>query len=159
MADDDPIADIGDTGIPHLMSATMKIDRSKSLQELDGVDWGDPTTAETPMIGRVLALRRKPLECLSNGEVRLAVGQRVGFPLILELAVERLSHDPLIEGDNYPGDILAALVRLDEQDWAGRDDLRARLAELFALAMNVSSEDADDFRAILELPSRGSRAN
>jgi hypothetical protein len=141
------------------MPQSIKIDRSKSLQDLEGEDWGDPTTAETPMIRRVLALRRKPLKDLSNGEVRLAVGQKVSFPLILELAVERLSHDPLLEGDYYPGDVLAALVRLDEKDWAGRDDLRSRLAELFRRAINLSSEDADDFRANLELPSNGSRAN
>jgi hypothetical protein len=141
------------------MSEIMKMDRSKSLQELEGVDWGDPGSAETPMIGRVLALRRKPLERLSNGEVRLAVGQRVGFPLILALALDRLRADPLIEADYYPGDVLAALVRLDEKDWAGKDDLRARLAELFTRAMESSSEDADAFRASLELPSSGSTAN
>ncbi len=87
------------------------------------------------------------------------MGQKVSLPLILELAVERLSPDPLIEGDHYPGDVLAALVRLDEKDWAGRNDLRTRLAELFRHAMNLSSEDADDFRASLELPSGGSLAN
>jgi hypothetical protein len=137
----------------------MKIDRSKSLQELEGADWGDPTTAETPIIGRVLALRRKPLEDLSNGEVRLAVDQKVGFPFILELAIERLEPNPLVEGDYYPGDVLAELVRLDQREWAGRDDLRARLAELFTHAMELSSEDADGFRASLKLPSSGSPPN
>lgn len=135
------------------------IDRSRSLQELDGADWGDPETAATPIIGRVLALRRRPLEDLSNGEVRLAISQQVGFPLVLELAVERLRPNPLLEADFYPGDILAALVRLDEQDWAGRNDLREDLAELFRQAMAQASDEADAFRESLQLPSSDSRAN
>jgi hypothetical protein len=77
----------------------------------------------------------------------------------LELALERLGPNPLVEGDHYPGDVLAALVRLDEKEWAGRDDLRARLAKLFSHAMELSSDDADGFRASLELPSSGSPAN
>ena len=141
------------------MFAARPIDWSKSPQELDGADWGDPEMAETPMIGRVLALRRKPLEDFTNGEVRLAVGQKVGFPFILELAIERLRAEPLIEGDYYPGDVLAALVRLDEEDWEGRNDLRAELAGLFRQAMEQSNEDADAFRESLQLPSSGRQAN
>lgn len=141
------------------MGNAKLIDRSKSLQELEGADWGDPETAETTMIGRVLALRRRPLKDLSNGEVRLAITQQVGFPFVLELAIERLRPDPLLEADFYPGDVLAALVRLDEQDWAGRNDLREALAKLFRQAMTQSSDEADAFRESLQLPSSESRAN
>jgi hypothetical protein len=137
------------------MSAATQMDQSKSLQEIDGDDWGDPETAETPMIGRVLALRRKPLRDLDDGEVRLAVGQKVGFPIVLEVAIRRLRADPLIEGDYYPGDVLAALVRLDEVDWGGRDDLRSELEALFRQAMEQSTEDTDAFRESLQLPSSG----
>ena len=141
------------------MPETKKVDRSKSLQELEGVNWGDPAAAETPMIGRVLALRRKPIQELSNDEVRLSIGQKVGFPIILELALEPLDSNPLAEGNCYPGDMLAALVRLEDEDWAGRSDLRARLVDVFTVAMKLNSEEADDFRAVLELPSSGSRSN
>lgn len=141
------------------MVTPTKIDRAKSLEQLDSQDWGDPETAETLMIGRVLALRRKPLRELTDGELRLAVGQKVGFPIILELAIERLRSDPLIEGDNYSGDLLAALVRLDEEDWEGRDDLRAGVAALFRQAMELSSEAADVFREALQLPPSGGRSN
>jgi hypothetical protein len=144
---------------PVAMVTPTKIDRSKSLEQLDGQDWGDPETAETPMISRVLALRRKPLRELTDGELRLAVGQKVGFPIILELAIERLRADPLIEGDYHPGDFLAALVRVDEEVWDGRDDLRAGVAALFRQAMEQSTEEADAFRESLQLPPSAWRSN
>lgn len=145
--------------MPTAMSAAQPIEWSKSLQELDGVDWGDPESAETPMIGRVLALRRKPLADLTNGEVRLAVSQKVALPWVLELAIERLRTDPLLEGDYYPGDLLSALVRLEEEEWGGRADLRPDLKELFRQAMEQAGDDADAFRESLELPPSGRRAN
>jgi hypothetical protein len=134
-------------------------DGSKSLQELERADWGKVTTAETPMIGRVLALRRKPLRNLSDAEVRLAVSQKVGFPYTLELAINRLSSNPLVAGENYPGDILAALLRVEEAEWVGRDALRARLTELFKRAMSLTGEGAEDFREAAGLPSIGSCPN
>ena len=145
-------------GIRPVMRATAS-NRSKSLQELDGADWGDPRTAETPMIGQVLALRRKPLKDLSDAERRLAVSQKVGLPFILGFAMERLSSNPLLEGEHYPGDILAALLRLDDADWAGMDALRVDLSKLFQRAMGRSGEDADDFRISFGLLAKGSSPN
>lgn len=132
---------------------------SQSLQELEGVDWGEPATAETPMIGRVLSLRRKRLKDLTNGEVRLAVGQKVGLPIILEVAIARLRADPLLEADYYPGDLLAALVQIDEDAWGSRTALRAELADLFRQAMDRSTDAGDAFREGLELTSSGRQAN
>lgn len=138
---------------------SIKADSSKSLQELEGADWGDASTAETPMIGRVLVLRRKPLRHLSDSEVRLAVSQKVGFPFTLKLAIDRLSANPLLEGENYPGDVLAALLRVEDADWVGRHALRARLTELFEQAMSLEGKDAEDFRVAVGLPPIGSFTN
>lgn len=78
--------------------------------------------------------------------------QHVGFPLVLELAVERLRPNPLLLADFYPGDVLAALVRVDERDWEGRNDLREALADLFSQVMAQTSDDANAFRESLQLP-------
>ena len=155
----DPLQTIAPAVCLLLMGNPKLIDRSKTLQELEGADWGSPETAETATIGRVLTLRRKPLEELSNGEVRLAITHQVGFPIVLELAIERLRPNPLLEADFYPGDVLAALVRLDEQDWQDRNDLREALAELFRQAMAQSSGEADVFRDSLQIPLSDGRAN
>ena len=111
------------------------------------------------MIGRVLALRRKPLASLTNGEVRLAVGQKVGFPFTLELAIDRLRADPLVEGDYYPGDLLTALVRLEETEWEGRNDLTSELTVLFRQALKRPNEETEALRDSLQLPSRNDPAH
>ena len=92
-------------------------------------------------------------------EVRLAVGQKVGFPTVLEVAITRLRADPLIEGDYYPGDLLSALMRLHDDDWEGRVDLRTTLSELIRQAMEQCTADADAFRESLQRSSSGRRSN
>jgi hypothetical protein len=141
------------------MAADAHPDTSKSLQELDGQHWGEPSAAPTPMVGRVLELRRKPFRDLTDGEVRLAVGQSVGLRHVLPLAVERLRPNPLLDADNYPGDLLAALIRLDAQVWTEWPDLHAELAELFRLAMARSPDETESLRESLQLPSSGGAAH
>jgi hypothetical protein len=128
---------------------SQRIDRSKSLQDLEASDWGDPKAAETAMIGRVLALRRKPLDQLSDGEVRLAVSQKVSLPLILDLAIERVRADPLLEADCYPGDLLAALARLSDADWIGRAEPKLIVSGLVREVLEQADSSADSFREAL----------
>lgn len=140
----DPIADIEQRC--NLVGMAHADKWPRSLQDLEGADWGDPQSAETQMIARVLALRRKPLATLTNAELRLAVGQRVGLTILLDIAVEKVRENPLLECDFYPGDLLAALVRLDDKDWGSRTDLRSEVAACFEDVMERPGEDADTFR-------------
>ncbi len=152
----DNIADI--ERFAHEMAMSQDVDLTKSLQALEDSDWGDPQTAETPMIGRVLALRRRPLTDLSNDEVRLAVSQKVSLPLVLGLAIDRLRANPLLECEHFPGDLLATLMLLADEDWGGRIELRSVLAVFFRDVMERAGDDADAFRDAFELSSNEHRA-
>lgn len=77
----------------------LSIDRSRSLEELEGDRWPEPRADATYLIATVHALRRRPVRALSVEGWRLLVGQDVGLPVLLELAVEVLSDNPLTEGD------------------------------------------------------------
>jgi len=46
------------------------------------------------------------------------IGQRIGLPFLIPLALERLEQEPLAEGDLYHGDLLQAVLRTDESFWA-----------------------------------------
>jgi hypothetical protein len=46
------------------------------------------------------------------------IGQGIGLPFLMPLAVERLEEEPLAAGDYYPGDLLQAVLRADEEFWS-----------------------------------------
>ena len=135
-----------------LVASLSSTHLARSLEELEGSSWGEPDETDTIMVKRVYALRKKPLGTLSDDEVRLAVSQRVGFPFIVDLAFQRLEQDPMLEAENYPGDLLAALIRTKDDFSEERHDLRARLADLYAYAMAQPMDVACSFREILGLP-------
>jgi len=124
-----------------------------SLEELDGVVWGEADPDATWMVKMIHALRRKPLAQLTDEEVRLAVRQCVGEPFSTELAIHRVERDPLCDGGCYPGDILSALIRnTTERVWQDRPDLQARLKEVYAGAAMRRDEESEAFRESLGLP-------
>ncbi|MEV2238408.1 contact-dependent growth inhibition system immunity protein [Micromonospora sp. NPDC049891] len=76
---------------------------------------------------RCTELRRKPLAEFTVEDVRIMLGQEMAVPALLPLAVHVLLRDPLAEGDYYPGDLLANVLRLPDSAWA---DLRADRKQL-----------------------------
>jgi hypothetical protein len=104
-------------------------DRRKSLQELDQDDW-DESTYDSYLVTTVRRLRRKPLAEFTVEDLRIVVGQRIGLPFLIPMAVERLEDDPLVAGDFYPGDLLQAVVRAGEGFWADHPDSLQRVRKV-----------------------------
>jgi contact-dependent growth inhibition (CDI) system CdiI-like immunity protein len=99
-----------------------------TIQQIEGSDWGDPPADGSTLVTRCTQLRRKPLAELTVEDLRIMLGQEIGVPILLPLAIEILTADPLAEGDFYPGDLLVAVLRLPDSAWSGRADQRERLA-------------------------------
>ena len=78
------------------------IDKSKSLQEIEGDDWGEPEV-DTHLVAICHRLRRKPIKDFGIEDIRIMVGQQIGLELLVPLAIEFLENDPFAEGDFYPG--------------------------------------------------------
>jgi hypothetical protein len=95
----------------------VEIDRTKSLQELEHDDWGEPTF-NSHLVTTCRRLRRKPLNDFSVEDLRIVIGQGIGLPFLIPIAMDRLEEEPLAQGDFYPGDLLAAVLRTDETFWA-----------------------------------------
>jgi CDI immunity proteins len=92
-------------------------DDQRTLEELEGVDWGAPASAPTSMVARCLALRRVPLRMLGPGDLRLLLGQQIGLEYLVPKALELVAERPLQEADLYPGDLLSVLLRVDKAFW------------------------------------------
>jgi hypothetical protein len=60
------------------------------------------------------------------------IGQGIGLPFLIPLAVERLEEEPLAAGDFYAGDLLQAVLRAGETFWVYHPDLFQRVRKVVA---------------------------
>ncbi len=112
-------------------------DEDRTLEELDGENWGEPETAPTPMVARCLRLRRMPLHVLGLGDLRLLISQKIGLKYTVPQAMEHVSKNAMVEAEYYPGDLLCALLSIDQDYWSEKP---AELKWLIAVAQSAASQ-------------------
>jgi contact-dependent growth inhibition (CDI) system CdiI-like immunity protein len=103
--------------------------RTKTLQELEGQDWGEPNFP-SHLVTTCHALRRKPLRDFTVEDLRIMIGQNIGLQYLVPLAVEHLRRDPFVAGDFYEGDLLAAVLLVDLTFWHEQPQLRKAVQEI-----------------------------
>ena len=81
----------------------------KTLDQLECVVWGEPTH-DSHLVTTCHRLRTKPIDEFSVEDLRIMIGQQISLPHLVPLAVAALERDPLAEGDDYPGDLLANVI-------------------------------------------------
>jgi contact-dependent growth inhibition (CDI) system CdiI-like immunity protein len=118
-----------------------------SLNALEEANWGSAPEDATSLVARVHALRDKPIGSLPPGDLRLLIRQSVGLKFLVPCAVKFLGKDPLVEAELYPGDLLAAVLRVDQSYWSTRPDLAAEVESMIQSIESPSSDIAEDIRA------------
>jgi hypothetical protein len=108
--------------------------REKSLQELEGEIWGPPTY-DSHVVQTVHRLRTVPLKQFGIEELRITIGQGVGLPYLVPIALEHLQHHPFAAGDYYRGDLLKAVTRVPADFWAARPELAAQYRRTLEAAL------------------------
>jgi hypothetical protein len=114
-------------------------DREKSLDELDPPAWGDPTFP-SHLVTTCHQLRRKPLREFVVEDLRIMIGQHIGIPFLLPIAIEVIEREPLAEGDFYPGDLLVSVLSTDERLWTQHSDLAARVLAVLSRGHELPDE-------------------
>ena len=112
------------------------LDRGKSLQELERHDWGEPRF-DSYLVTNCHRLRRKPLSEFTVEDLRIMIGQAISLPILIPLAIERLEVEPLAQGDLFDGDLLAAVLRMDDSFWDSHPDSRQRIRQVADRAQGV----------------------
>ncbi|MEV6018275.1 MULTISPECIES: contact-dependent growth inhibition system immunity protein [unclassified Streptomyces] len=92
--------------------------RDRSLEELERDCWPAPSAGDTRLLTTAHALRRRPIGELTVEDMRLLIGQDIGLPHLLPLAVEVLRENPMAEGHMYEGDLLSAVLTRNPSVWA-----------------------------------------
>jgi contact-dependent growth inhibition (CDI) system CdiI-like immunity protein len=103
-----------------------------SLEAIENDRWGDAPDDATRLISTVHELRRKPIGELTPEDLRVLIGQGEGLEVLVPRALSQLADDPLVEGDLYPGDLLAAVLRVPRGYWSTHQDLLAKINEIVA---------------------------
>lgn len=130
--------------------------RHKTLQELEGDDWGEPKHT-TWMVKECCRLRRVPLKDFTVGNLRLMTGQEIGLDYLVPLAIEVLSDNPLVEGSYYPGDLLSNVIEVSEEFWSQHPELQQKVKHIVQQALTqIEAGDADemDEKDLLEFKQR-----
>lgn len=133
-----------------VVKADLRPVREKTLDELEGVTWGPPTSSSN-LVQTCHRLRTKPVGAYDAEDLRVMIGQNIGLPWLLPLAIDRLEEDPWTSGHLYPGDLLAMAARA-KFGWTARVDLRDRLRVVIERALAELSSSAGDDLAHLRDP-------
>ena len=105
--------------------ADLRPAREKTLTELEGEDWGPPTY-NSHLVTTVHRLRYVPINQFNIEDLRIVIGQHIGLPWLVPIALEHLEKDAFVSGDFYPGDLLKNVATIPKDFWASRRDLRDR---------------------------------
>ncbi|MFE2297506.1 contact-dependent growth inhibition system immunity protein [Streptomyces sp. NPDC059445] len=129
-------------------------DRGCSLEELEGLRWPAPPADSTPMVRNVYELRRRPVATLAPHELARLIGQDVGLPWLLPVAVEILrdTASKQAEGGWFDDDLLYAVITRKPEVWATAPEPAHELKETVATLTEVSRylrQDIDAFLATL----------
>lgn len=111
--------------------------RQKNLEELEGFDAGEPPY-DSYLVRTIYALRKKPIGEFTTEDLRITIGQGLGFPYLLRLALERLESEPLAAGHYYPGDLLMNVIHA-EPHWGGDPLVRHRVCAVIERALEQLS--------------------
>jgi len=114
-------------------AAEQQIPADESKRTLDAVDppaWGPARPDATFLIKRCHELRTKPLIDFTVEDLRIMIGQQVALNHLVPLALDRLRWGPPVEGNYYPGDLLASVLRVDAAFWERSPDLTVEMRKL-----------------------------
>ena len=122
----------------------MQVQLDKNLSELESSVWGEPEF-DSHVVRECHRLRTVPLRAFTIEDLRLMIGQEIGLEYLVPLAIEHLEANPFVEGDYYPGDLLASVVGMSVDFWTTHSDLRLKLLGIASKAVSlINSVDLPD---------------
>lgn len=99
----------------------INFDITKSLQELDGDDWGEPEY-NSYLVKEGHRLRKVPVKDFTNEDLRLMISQEFYLEFLVPIALERLVENEFV-GERYTGDLLCTMLNLERKFWKEHVDL------------------------------------
>ena len=95
--------------------------RFKTLETLEKDVWG-PDTYNSHLTSTIHQVRKKVLNDHTVEDMRITIGQQMGLPYLVPLAIEVLKENISAEGDFYKGDLLKAVLKINAKFWKDNDE-------------------------------------
>jgi hypothetical protein len=96
------------------------------LRSLIGLEKVEPPYP-TSLIQRCETALDLPLERQTPETLRLLIGQQIGLPVLVPIALDLLERYVLVSGDMYEGDLLAACLKIPQEYWTAEPEAWVRL--------------------------------
>lgn len=116
------------------------MDRTLTLTQIEGQDWGEPSFSSF-LVTECHRLRHVPLAQLTPENLRILIRQAISLPVLVPMALEVLEAEPLIECDHYAGDLLEAVRECPEAFWATHPALKAKLGSVVEAANQLGGTE------------------
>jgi hypothetical protein len=121
------------------------------LEQVEDDVWGDPPPDATRLMTTVHNLRRVPLGQLGPEDLRILIAQGIGHDVLIPRTLTLLEHNPLLEGDFFPSDVLAAILKAPRSYWAANPNQATRVEHIVAALDDGTTADLkseiDNFRS------------
>ncbi len=113
----------------------MKLEHNwkyKSLLNLEKISDHSIPEDTSRLVRRCNELLRFPLNEFTIEDLRLMIGQQFSLVYLIPLAIEKLNDDLFAEGDFYPGDLLAIVLKIDPIFWKENQEIWIGLNKLIS---------------------------
>jgi hypothetical protein len=103
----------------------------RTVEELDGRSYGEPSKEYTGLVNRCLSLCKKPVGQYTTEDLRVMISQSFSLKYLVRQAIEVLQDDVLAEGDLYRGDLMEAVLKVSNNFWESNIDLWTEVNALY----------------------------
>ncbi|MFJ4657978.1 contact-dependent growth inhibition system immunity protein [Nocardia sp. NPDC088792] len=128
------------------MNSIDNIDRSKSIQDLEGA-WPEPSVASTKLVETIYKLRKRPIGELDSYDIARLILQDVGLRWLMPIAVKTLRDTiPKSTDENwwYDDELLHAVITRDNSYWSQAPELARYMKATIGMLPEISDYLRDD---------------
>lgn len=130
----------------------ITFDRKLSIEALERDRWPDPPEGSTGLVTGVHELRRRPVDTLNPWDLARLIGQDVGLPWTLPLALESLRDAAPQQAETgfYDDDLLSAVLTRKPATWSRHPALADEMEEVLGMLTDLSSYIKRDVKRFRE---------
>lgn len=111
------------------MTNEYTFDTTRSLQELEGRDWGEPDFPSS-LVTECHRLRRVPLRDFTDEDLARMLRQDISLPYLVPLALSALRARPCSNGELGDAQLLRSVLDLPADFWRSNPELANEMVEI-----------------------------